>query len=71
LTPRLSFECPEPRKRLAFKTIEFLIHENWSLLPYLRDAIRKSAIDCRTLVDREALSADQLRQLSSNPLARD
>src|ERR1700730_18047599 len=48
LTPRLSFHCPDlPRKRLVFKTIEFLVHKNWSLLPHLRDAIEKSAIDCR------------------------
>jgi peptidoglycan/xylan/chitin deacetylase (PgdA/CDA1 family) len=69
LTPRLSFHCPDlPRKRLAFETIEFLVHKNWSLLLHLRDAIEKSAIDCRALVDREALSEDQLRRLSLHPL---
>jgi peptidoglycan/xylan/chitin deacetylase (PgdA/CDA1 family) len=66
---RLSFECPDlPRKKHAFKTIEALVHKDFSLLPHLREAIAKSAIDCRALVDREALTEDQLRRLARHPL---
>jgi peptidoglycan/xylan/chitin deacetylase (PgdA/CDA1 family) len=68
--PGLRFECPDlPRKRLAFKTIESMVHKDFSLLPHLRQAIAKSTIDCRALVDREALSEAQLRRLSRHPLA--
>jgi peptidoglycan/xylan/chitin deacetylase (PgdA/CDA1 family) len=67
--PRLSFECPDPPgKKLAFKTIESLIHEDFGLLPHLREAIANSTIDCRALVDREALTTDQLRRLARHPL---
>ena len=69
LTSHLSLECPDlSRKKLAFKRLEFLIHQDFSLLPHLREAIAKDAIDCRALVDREALSEDQLRRLSRHPL---
>jgi hypothetical protein len=65
----LRFECPDPfRKRIAFRRLESLIHRDFSLLPYLREAIAKNAIDCRALVDREALTEDQLRHLSRHPL---
>jgi peptidoglycan/xylan/chitin deacetylase (PgdA/CDA1 family) len=67
--PRLSFECPDlARKKLAFKSIETLVHKDFSLLPHLRAAIANSTIDCRALVDREALTEDQLRQLARHPL---
>jgi hypothetical protein len=67
--PRLRFECPSlPRKKIAFKSIETLIHNDFSLLPHLRQAIANSTIDCRSLVDREALTEDQLRQLARHPL---
>jgi peptidoglycan/xylan/chitin deacetylase (PgdA/CDA1 family) len=67
--PRLSFECPDlARKKLAFKTIESLVHNDFSLLPHLREAIAKSTIDCSALADREALTVDQLRRLSRHPL---
>jgi peptidoglycan/xylan/chitin deacetylase (PgdA/CDA1 family) len=66
---RLSFECPDlPRKQHAFKTIESLVHKDFSLLPHLREAIANSTIDCRALVDREALSIEALCCLSSHPL---
>jgi Polysaccharide deacetylase len=65
----LSFECADlASKRLAFKSLESAIHRDFSLLPYLREAIGKSAIDCNALVDREALTEDQLRKLSHHPL---
>jgi peptidoglycan/xylan/chitin deacetylase (PgdA/CDA1 family) len=67
--PGLTFDCPDlPRKRLAFKTIESMVHKDFTLLPHLRDAIARSTIDCRALVDREALSEAQLRRLSRHPL---
>jgi peptidoglycan/xylan/chitin deacetylase (PgdA/CDA1 family) len=66
---RLSLECPDlARKKIAFKTIESLVHKDFGLLPHLRETIAKSTIDCRALVDREALSEDQLRRLARHPL---
>jgi peptidoglycan/xylan/chitin deacetylase (PgdA/CDA1 family) len=68
--PRLRFECPDPAsKRLAFKSIETLVHKDFGLLPHLRQAIANSTIDCRALVDREALTPDELRRLARHPLA--
>jgi peptidoglycan/xylan/chitin deacetylase (PgdA/CDA1 family) len=67
--PRLSFECSDPAgKQRTFKTIESLVHSDFSMLPHLREAIVKSAIDCSALVDREALTEEQLRRLSRHPL---
>jgi peptidoglycan/xylan/chitin deacetylase (PgdA/CDA1 family) len=69
LTPQLSLDCRDlPGKRRAFKRLESLIHRDFGLLPHLREAIAKGGIDCRTLVDREALTEDQLRRLSRHPL---
>lgn len=65
----LRFECADPPgKQLAFKTIESMVHKDFRLLPHLREAIARSTIDCRTLVDREALSQEQLRRLARHPL---
>jgi peptidoglycan/xylan/chitin deacetylase (PgdA/CDA1 family) len=65
----LSFECPDlARKKRAFKAIESLVHSDFSMLPHVRDAIAKSAIDCSALVDGEALTEGQLRRLSRHPL---
>src|SRR5262249_28429729 len=69
LTSHLSVECPDlPRKKRAFKRLESLIHRDFSLLPSLREAIAKGAFDFRALVDREALSEDELGRLSRHPL---
>jgi peptidoglycan/xylan/chitin deacetylase (PgdA/CDA1 family) len=69
LTSHLSVECPDlARKKLAFRRLERLIHQDFSLLPHLRAAIAQGGIDCRALVDREALSEDQLNRLSRHPL---
>ena len=69
LTPRLSVECIDlSSKKRAFKRLERSIHQDFSLLPHLREAIANSGIDCRTLIDREALSENQLRELSRHPL---
>jgi len=66
---RLSFECPDiPRKQHTFKAIESLVHGDFSLLPHLREAIANSSIDCRALVDQDALSEDELRRLARHPL---
>src|SRR5262245_47856943 len=44
---RLRFDCSNaPRKQAAFKSIEALIHKDFSLLPHLREAIATSGIDC-------------------------
>jgi peptidoglycan/xylan/chitin deacetylase (PgdA/CDA1 family) len=65
----LSFECPDaPRKKATFKTIESLVHKDFSLVSHLRQTIASSGIDCSALVDREALTKDQLRDLSRHPL---
>jgi peptidoglycan/xylan/chitin deacetylase (PgdA/CDA1 family) len=67
--PRLSFECSDlASKKLAFKTIESMVHNDFSMLPHLREVIAQSTIDCRALVDREALTEDELRRLSRHPL---
>src|SRR6202162_6364752 len=64
-----SFECPDlPRKRLTFKTIESAIHADVGVLPHVRNAIAKCRIDCSALIDREALSEEQLREISRHPL---
>jgi peptidoglycan/xylan/chitin deacetylase (PgdA/CDA1 family) len=66
---RLRFDCADPAGKMrVFKTIESLLHKDFTLLPHLREAIAKSTIDCRALVDRQALSADQLRRLARHPL---
>jgi peptidoglycan/xylan/chitin deacetylase (PgdA/CDA1 family) len=64
------FDCPDrASKKRAFTAIESAIHENFSLLPRLRMAIRASKIDCGALLDREALTERQLQQLARHPLA--
>lgn len=69
LSSRLRFECPDLRsKRSAFRTIERWIHKDPSLLSNVREAIATNAIDCRPLVEREALNRKQLRRLSHHPL---
>jgi peptidoglycan/xylan/chitin deacetylase (PgdA/CDA1 family) len=69
LTPQLSVECADLlSKKRAFKWLERNIHQDFSLLSHLREAIAKSGINCRALVDREALNENQLRDLSRHPL---
>jgi peptidoglycan/xylan/chitin deacetylase (PgdA/CDA1 family) len=69
LTSHFSVECPDlPRKKRAFKRLESLIHQDFSLLPHLREAIAKGAFDFRALVDQEAISEDELGRLSRHPL---
>ncbi len=63
------FECPDrASKTRAFRQLEAAIHKDFSILPHVRAAIDKSEIDCSALVDREALSEEQLQRLPRQPL---
>jgi peptidoglycan/xylan/chitin deacetylase (PgdA/CDA1 family) len=63
------FECPDPAsKKRTFRTIESAIHGNFDVLPHVRAAIAEKQIDCSALVDREALTEEQLRRLAQHPL---
>jgi peptidoglycan/xylan/chitin deacetylase (PgdA/CDA1 family) len=63
------FACPDlDSKKRAFVTIEGAVHRNYDLLPAVRRLLERNGIDCSTLLDREALTEDQLRQLARHPL---
>jgi peptidoglycan/xylan/chitin deacetylase (PgdA/CDA1 family) len=63
------FRCADlASKKRVFRTIEAAIHEDFDVLPHVRSAIAASGIDCRTLVDREGLTASQLGSLARHPL---
>ena len=65
----LSFDCPDAAgKKRAFVAIEAVIHRDYELLPQVRSAIAAQGIDCAALLDREALTVEQLRELSRHPL---
>jgi peptidoglycan/xylan/chitin deacetylase (PgdA/CDA1 family) len=65
----LSFECPDSQSKMhAFKTIEAAIHNDFAVLPHVRAAIAENKTDCSALVDREALTEQQLRRLARHPL---
>jgi peptidoglycan/xylan/chitin deacetylase (PgdA/CDA1 family) len=69
--PRLGcrWECADAAsKKHTFKAIESAIHKDFGVLPHVRAAIAESKIDCGALVDREALSEQQLRRLARHPL---
>jgi len=55
-------------KRRAYSAIESAIHENFGLLPAIRQVLDAAGIKIPLLVDREALSERQLRTLSQHPL---
>jgi peptidoglycan/xylan/chitin deacetylase (PgdA/CDA1 family) len=64
------FECPDPaRKKRTFRAIESAIHNDFAVLPHVRAAIADQGIDCGALVEREALTEQQLRRLAQHPLA--
>jgi peptidoglycan/xylan/chitin deacetylase (PgdA/CDA1 family) len=64
-----SYECPNPRrKQHTFAAIESAIHHDFAMLAHVRAAIADGDIDCRELIDREALSELQLRRLAGHPL---
>jgi peptidoglycan/xylan/chitin deacetylase (PgdA/CDA1 family) len=63
------FDCPDPQsKKRTFKTIEAAIHNDFAVLAHVRAAIEESKIDCSALVDREALTDQQLQRLARHPL---
>ncbi|HEY7244822.1 MAG TPA: polysaccharide deacetylase family protein [Xanthobacteraceae bacterium] len=57
-----------PGKKRSFASIEAAIHRDFSLLARVRALIDASNIDCRALVDQEALNEHQLRRLAQHPL---
>lgn len=63
------FQCADAAgKRRAYSAVETAIHADFDLLPALREAIAAAGIDIRALVDREALTEQQLRDLAQHPL---
>ena len=63
------FECADAAsKKRTFKMIESKIHNDWRVLPHVRAAIEDKKIDCSALVDREALTEQQLRRFARHPL---
>ncbi len=63
------FVCAEgPDKARTYSAIESAIHRNFDLLPAVRAALAADRIAIAPLVDREALSEDQLRTLARHPL---
>jgi peptidoglycan/xylan/chitin deacetylase (PgdA/CDA1 family) len=63
------FDCSDrAAKKRAFVTVETLIHRDFGKLAQVQAAIEASDIDCRSLVNREALTAETLRQLARHPL---
>jgi peptidoglycan/xylan/chitin deacetylase (PgdA/CDA1 family) len=63
------FACPDlASKKRAYAAIEGAVHRNYDLLPAVRALLARHGIDCRALLDREALSEQQLRQLARHPL---
>jgi peptidoglycan/xylan/chitin deacetylase (PgdA/CDA1 family) len=65
----LVFDCPDPAaKKRAFVAIEAVIHHNYELLPHVRAAIAAQGIYSGALLDREALTVEQLRALARHPL---
>jgi peptidoglycan/xylan/chitin deacetylase (PgdA/CDA1 family) len=64
-----TFTCADPAaKAHAFAAIEAAVHNNFDLLPAVRNAIASAGIDIGALVDREALTEAQLRELAHHPL---
>lgn len=63
------FECTDHAgKQRAYSAIETAIHENFELLPAVREAIATAGINIAELVDQEGLTEKQLRSLSQHPL---
>jgi peptidoglycan/xylan/chitin deacetylase (PgdA/CDA1 family) len=63
------FVCPDrASKKRTFSAIESAVHRDFSLLPQLRATLKASNIDYGPLVDREALTTQQLQRLARHPL---
>lgn len=64
-----SFQCADrSSKHRTYSALETAIHNNFDLLPAMREAIEAAGIKIPALVDREALTEKQLRLLSQHPL---
>jgi peptidoglycan/xylan/chitin deacetylase (PgdA/CDA1 family) len=55
-------------KQRVYSAIESAIHDNFELLPAIREVLDAANIKIPVLVDREALTERQLRTLSQHPL---
>lgn len=55
-------------KQRAYSAIESAIHDNFELLPAIQDALDAAHIEIPALVDREALTEEQLRTFAQHPL---
>jgi peptidoglycan/xylan/chitin deacetylase (PgdA/CDA1 family) len=63
------FECADHAgKQRVYSAIETAIHQDFGLLPAVREAIAAAGIDIPALVDQEGLTEKQLRTLSQHPL---
>ena len=63
------FQCGDrASKQRTFSVIETAIHKNFDLLPAVREALDAAGIQIGALVDREALTTQQLQVLSQHPL---
>ena len=63
------FECADQAaKRRAYTAIAAAIHTNFDVLAEVREAIAQAGIDIPALIDREALTEQQLRTLAQHPL---
>lgn len=68
--PRIGrFRCADRAgKRRTYTAVETAMHKDFALLPGVREALHAAGIQIRALVDREALTEEQLRTLSHHPL---
>jgi peptidoglycan/xylan/chitin deacetylase (PgdA/CDA1 family) len=63
------FVCTDAAgKQRTYSAIESAIHQNFDLLPAVREALAADGIAIAPLVDREALTERQLRTLAQHPL---
>jgi peptidoglycan/xylan/chitin deacetylase (PgdA/CDA1 family) len=63
------FSCADRTgKQRTYAAIEAAVHANFDLLPAVREALHAAGIQISTLVDREALTEQQLRTLARHPL---
>jgi peptidoglycan/xylan/chitin deacetylase (PgdA/CDA1 family) len=63
------FHCADaPSKQRAYAAIEAAVHNDFDLLPAIRAALAAAHIQIRSLVDKEALTEQQLRVLAAHPL---
>ena len=55
-------------KQRAYSAVETAVHRNFDLLPAIHHALDTAGIQVAALVDREALTQEQLRTLAQHPL---